>query len=271
MDGKRLGEALRAGRRVYGTCVVSTSPHWPETVRACGLDFVFLDTEHIALSRADLAWMCRAYKALDLAPVVRIPAPDPYQATMVLDGGAAGVLAPYIESPDQVRRLKGAARFRPLKGERLEAALAGQAGLEAELEAYLAERNASTVLMINIESVPAIERLEEILAVGGVDAVVVGPHDLTCSLGIPEQYHHPRFEEAIRTIIETSRGHGVGVGVHAFWDSIEQQIAWARLGANLVLHSADLHLFRKTLLAELREIREALGDAAEAGGPWQAV
>lgn len=271
MDGKRLGDALRAGRRVYGTCVVSTSPHWPETVRACGLDFVFLDTEHIALGRADLAWMCRAYKALDLAPVVRIPAPDPYQATMVLDGGAGGVLVPYVETPDQVRRLKGAAKLRPLKGKRLEEALAGRASLEAELQTYLAERNASTVLMINIESVPAIERLDEILEVGGVDAVVVGPHDLTCSLGIPEQYHHPRFEAAVRRIIEISRRRGAGVGVHAFWDSLEQQIEWARLGANLVLHSADLHLFRKTLVAELGRIREALGDAADSGGPGQAV
>lgn len=271
MDGKRLGEALRAGRRVYGTCVISTSPHWPEAVRACGLDFVFLDTEHIALSRASLAWMCRTYSALDLAPVVRIPAPDPYQATMVLDGGASGVLVPYVEAPDQVRRLKGAAKYRPLKGERLEGALAGRAGLEARLEEYLAERNAQTVLMINIESVPAIERLEEILEVGGVDAVVVGPHDLTCSLGIPEQYHHPRFEAAVRRIIETSRRHGVGVGVHAFWDSLKQQIEWAGLGANLVLHSADLHLFRKTLVAELNRIREALGDASEARGAWPAV
>ena len=125
--------------------------------------------------------------------------------------------------------------------------------------------------MINIESVPAIERLDEILEVGGVDAVVVGPHDLTCSLGIPEQYHHSRFEAAVRRIIETSRRHGVGVGVHAFWDSLEQQIEWAGLGANLVLHSADLLLFRKTLVAEVSRIREALGDATASGGAWPAV
>jgi 4-hydroxy-2-oxoheptanedioate aldolase len=271
MDGKRLREALRVGTRVYGTCVISTSPHWPEALKACSLDFVFLDTEHIALSRAGLAWMCRAYKALNLAPVVRIPAPDPYQATMVLDGGAEGVLAPYVETPEQVRRLKGAARFRPLKGERLEEVLAGRAELGGELQTYLDERNASTVFMINIESVPAMEGLDELLEVGGVDAVVVGPHDLSCSLGIPEQYHHPRFEAAVRRIIETSRRHGVGVGVHAFWDSVEQQIEWAKLGANLVLHSADLLLFRKTLVAELSRIRLALGDQAGENGAGQAV
>jgi len=271
MDGRRLREALRAGRRVYGTCVISTSPHWPEALKGCPLDFVFLDTEHIALSRANLSWMCRTYRALNLAPVVRIPAPEPHLATMVLDGGAEGVLAPYVESPEQVRRLKGAARFRPLKGERLEEVLAGRAELGAELQTYLEERNASTLFMINIESIPALESLEEILGVGGVDAVVVGPHDLTCSLGIPEQYHHPRFEAAVRRIIEISRRHAVGVGVHAFWDSLEQQVEWAKLGANLVLHSADLLLFRKTLAAELNRIREALGDEAARGGAWQAV
>ena len=268
MNGQQLGEALRQRKHVYGTCVISTSPHWPEAVKASGVDFVFIDTEHIAIERTILSWICRIYKALDIAPVVRIPAPDPYQATMVLDGGAGGVLAPYIETADQVRRLKGAVKSRPLKGKMLEEFLGGRSPLGAELDAYLTERNAASVLMINIESIPAIEALNEILKVGDVDAVVVGPHDLSCSLGIPEQYQHPSFETAVREIIATSRRHGVGVGVHAFWDSVPQQIEWAKLGANLILHSADVLLFRKTLVAELGQIKAALGDSPSAGRDW---
>jgi 4-hydroxy-2-oxoheptanedioate aldolase len=162
-------------------------------------------------------------------------------------------------------------KLRPLKGQLLVEALEGKAALEPDLSSYLEERNQAGVLMINIESTPAIEALDEILSVGGVDAVIVGPHDLSCSLGIPEKYQHPRFEEAIGTIIHKSRAHGVGVGVHAFWESIPQEIEWARLGANVILHSVDVLLFRKALVAELRQIRAALGEAAQREGAWMPV
>jgi len=261
MNGKQLAEALRAGRRVYGTLLISPSPHWPQALAGAGLDFVFIDTEHIAIERTVLSWMCRTYAALDLAPVVRIPAPDPYQATAVLDGGASGLLVPYVETAAQVRRLAGAVKFRPLKGRRLDEFLAGRAALEPELLSYLEQRNAGNSLLINIESVPAIEALDDILAVPGVDAVIIGPHDLSCSLGIPEQYHHPRFEEAVRTIIRKAAARGVGAGVHAFWDSVPQQIEWARLGGNVLLNSSDLLLFRRALMDDLNRLKQPFGDA----------
>ena len=92
MTAAGLALALRQDRPVFCTLIVSPSPRWPEVVRGCGLDFVFIDTEHIALDRAELSWMCQTYAALGLSALVRIPAPDPYAATMVLDGGAAGVI-----------------------------------------------------------------------------------------------------------------------------------------------------------------------------------
>ena len=116
MNGLEFRKALRGRARVYGTLVVSPSPHWPAAVKAADLDFVFIDTEHIAQDRKELAWMCQAYRALEIAPIVRIPAPDPYQASMVLDGGACGVVAPYVETVEQVQKLVGAVKFCPLKG-----------------------------------------------------------------------------------------------------------------------------------------------------------
>ena len=264
MNGKEFSTALRSRRRVYGTAHISSSPHWSAILPDLGLDFVFIDTEHIALERTTAAWMCRTYRALNLAPIVRIPAPDPYQASMVLDGGAEGVLAPYIETPEQVRQLMGAVKYRPLKGQRLQRALVDRSTLEEDLLAYVDRRNSPSSLLINIESTPAIEALDEILATGGVDAVIVGPHDLSCSLGVPEQYTHPKFEEAVRTIIEKCVAHGVSMGVHVIWEGIPQQVDWAKRGANVILHSADLLLFKRALSKELREIKQALGDPAPA-------
>jgi 4-hydroxy-2-oxoheptanedioate aldolase len=259
MNGRELIKELHAGRRVYGTMIVSTSPHWPAAVKSAGVDFVFIDTEHIAIDRTTLAWMCQTYRALGIATIVRIDAPDPYQATVALDNGASGVLAPYVETPEQVRRLRGAVKLRPLKGQILDEVLNGQRELEETVQQYIDERCAGNALFINIESAPALAALDEILAVPGIDAVQVGPHDLSCSLGIPEQYADPKFEEAIRTIIAKARAHEVGAGVHYWW-GVEDELRWVKAGANLIVHSGDIALFANALRADLTRFREASGD-----------
>jgi 4-hydroxy-2-oxoheptanedioate aldolase len=265
MNGAELASTLRNGTRVYGTCVVSTSPKWPAMIAGVGLDFVFLDTEHMPLQREQLAWMCQAFSALNLAPIVRIPEPDPYRACMALDGGAEGVIAPYVESVDQVRALRGAVKFRPLKGRRLYGILEGKEEPEPELAAYLRSRNAGKVMIVNIESVPALEALDDVLAVPDVDALLVGPHDLSLNLGIPEQYDHPRFNQAVSTIIRKARAKNVGVGVHYSF-GIEKEIAWGKEGANLILHSSDYFLVKEAIENDLQRFRQAFGERKHSPG-----
>lgn len=257
MNALDLANALRQDAPVFGTLIVSNSPRWPDTVKGCGIDFVFIDTEHIALDRAPLSWMCQTYTALGLPPLVRLPSPDPYTATMVLDGGAAGVIAPYVESAAQVRALRGAVKLRPLKGKKLEDALDGKP-LETELESYMQKGAAQRLLIVNIESVPALDALDEILAEPGLDAVLIGPHDLTCSLGVPEQYDHPDFLAACETIFHKARAAGIGAGIH-FWGTPEQHAHFLSLGANFLIHSADISLFQKHLRLELAEVKALAG------------
>ncbi len=231
-------------------------------VRQAGLDFVFIDNEHTAMDRAQVSWMCQTYAALGVPPIVRIPSPDPYEAAKVLDGGAVGVIAPYIETPEQVQALRGAVKHRPLKGAKLDGLLAGQT-CEPELAAYLKDRCADNVLIVNIESVPAINALDEILKVPGLDCVLIGPHDLSCSLGVPEQYSHPRFIEAAHTIFRKARAAGVGAGIH-FWGDLEAEASHIRAGANFLIHSSDLALFAKHLNQELAAIRKLAGKSPQA-------
>ena len=266
MTGKELSMALRGGRRVYGTLVVSTSPKWPEAIRGSGVDFVFIDTEHIPIDRTTLSWMCRTYAAMGLPPIVRIPSPSPIEACKVLDGGASGIIAPYVESPRQVRELAGAVKFRPLKGRRMAEALQDPDLLETPLRDYLEEFNSNNILAVNIESVPAVENLDEILSVPGLDAVIIGPHDLSVSLGIPEQYADSAFDAAVRDIIQRARSRNVAAGMH-FWESIEQEIEWARAGTNLIVHSGDISIFAQTLREDLTKMRQALGDDAPPSDP----
>jgi 2-keto-3-deoxy-L-rhamnonate aldolase RhmA len=259
MDMKEFLECLRRGKRLYATAVLSCSPLWPLAVKRTGVDFVFIDTEHTPFDRTVLAQMCLAYRGLGLPPLVRIGAPDPQEARQVLDGGASGILAPYIESPQQVRELVGAVKWRPLKGERLRDALQKRDSLEPELQDYLRDWNKENFLMINIESAPAVERLDAILAEPGLDGVIIGPHDLSLSLGLPERYHDPRFTEVVGHIISRARERGLSVGIH-FSQEAELQIEWAQAGANIIMHSSDMALFQQRLEEDLAAIRRCLGE-----------
>jgi 2-keto-3-deoxy-L-rhamnonate aldolase RhmA len=261
MTANELATVMRSGQRVYGTLIVSTSPKWPEVVRGSGLDFVFIDTEHIPIGRETLSWMCRTYAAIGLPPIVRIPSPSPVDACMVLDGGACGVIAPYVETVEQVRALVGAVKRRPLKGKLGETAISEPEKLEPQLRDYLDDFCSGNILAVNIESVPAIENLDEILIVPGLDAVLIGPHDLSVSLGIPEQYRDPVFDRAVRDIIKRARDQNVAVGIH-FWEGMDLEIDWAKAGANLLIHSGDISLFAAALKKDLTTLREALGDDA---------
>ncbi len=267
MNGFDLKAALKNGERVYGCCTVSPSPHWPAMMAGTGLDFIFIDTEHIALDRSQVAWMCQTYAALGLAPIVRIPKPDPYLACMVLDAGAQGVVAPYMESLEEIRDLRGAVKFRPLKGQRLNKVLEDSSTLDEETAQYIAVHNRNNLLIVNIESVAAVEALDTLLDEPDIDAVLIGPHDLSISLGIAEQYEHPRFTEAMTTIIEKARSRNIGVGYH-FSFGLDIAIAWAERGANFIVHSTDYFLVRDALNTELTRFRNKLGDPVResAGG-----
>ena len=123
MNGIERAAAMRSAQRAYGTLITSPSPHLPERLRNLGLDFVFIDTEHIPNDRQNLSWMCRAYQAASFPPIVRVPNPDPFEACKVPDAGASGILFPSVQPIAHIRHLVGACRHPPLHGPRLHQAL----------------------------------------------------------------------------------------------------------------------------------------------------
>jgi 2-keto-3-deoxy-L-rhamnonate aldolase RhmA len=225
---------------------------------------VFIDTEHIPMDWHELGWMCHAFRGVGIAPIVRIPTPDPVEAGRVLDMGAWGIVAAYVETAEEVRLLRGAVKLRPLKGRKLREILSGDAPMDDGMAEYIGRVNEQHVLLVNIESVPALSALDEILAVPDLDGVLIGPHDLSCSLGVPEQYEHPLFEQAVGEIIAKARANNIGAGAH-FLPSVEHEIKWGKAGLNLILHLSDIALFRRALEEDLTRLRRGLGD--DAGEP----
>lgn len=256
-------QKLRNGQNVYGTAFTSIAPSWPIMLRNAGLDFAFIDTEHISMNRADMARLCQLFFAYGITPVVRIPSPDPYLACQAIDAGAKGVIAPYLESASQILDLVGATKFKPLKGEVLKKYLSGEP-LPPALKNYIDTFNEGNICIANIESVPAMERLDQLLSVPGLDAVFIGPHDLSVNLGLPEQYDHPEFVKAVKQIIHTTRKKGLAIGIH-FSLEPERQVYWAKEGANIIIHSFDIALFSQKLNHDFQIIRQGVGDS-KAGG-----
>ena len=135
------------------------------------------------------------------------------------------------------------------------------------LAEYLAARARDRLLLVNIESVPAIENLDAILAVPDLDGVVVGPHDLSCSLGAPEDYTRPAFSQALRTILEKTRQRGLIAGVHFMnCGPTPLAIEWMRMGCNLLIQHADLVYAARGLAGDLAAIRAAFGEKSAGDG-----
>ncbi len=262
MNAKQLKKAMQEGRRIFGTMVTSPAPRWIEYLRTANLDFVFIDTEHIPLDRAQVSWMCQTFNASGIAPIVRIPSPDPFEACMALDGGAAGIVAPYIEHVEQVQLLRGAVRYRPLKGEKLGRVLDGSLRLSPEEEDYFKKYNEDRMLVINCESEYSVNNLDHLLKVPGIDAVFIGPHDLSVNTGVPEQYDSPVFLGMVDRIIQKCKEHNISVANH-FSVDLAKQIKWAQAGMNIVLWNIDILRFVQAMKKDIADIKAALGEAGQ--------
>lgn len=262
MNQYKLKEAFAAGRRVYGTCIASPSPKWAAEIGKTGVDFVFIDTEHMPLDRSQMSWMCQAFAAKNIAPIVRVPEPNPYDMSIAMDAGAAGIVSPYLESVEEIDRMRGAVKYRPLKGKRLADVLSGREKLTPAEREYFRKYNDGRLLILNIESRFAVDHIDELLDMPDIDAVFIGPHDLSVNLGVPEQYDDPEFEAYVEKIISACRKRGIGVGNH-FSGSKEKQLLWAGKGMNIILWNSDIQRFVQIMAADVNEMKSALGDGGE--------
>ncbi len=251
---------LRAGQCVFGTHI-TTLPNPNVTLLSAQMemDFAFFCTEHLPLDRNEISLLCRFYAGqCGVSPIVRVPAAgDTAAMAMALDAGAEGIIAPYVETEEEVRQAASVIRHRPLKGLYQRELREGTRTLSPEMAAYLETFNRNSYLIIGVESVPAIENLEALITAAEVDAVFLGPHDITTSMGIPEEYGHPDFVRTVEDIILRCRRHNVGVGIHL--PLLRQEPAalqrWLAAGMNLLINGTDISLLQEAMNQQLRELR----------------
>ena len=224
--------------------------------RTAGFDSLYVDLEHSSFSLETCGQICMAAVEAGIAPFVRVPANTPDYICRVLEGGALGIIAPHVRSADEARAVVRAAKFSPL-GERSNAG--GLPHLHfrsfSAPEAYAA-LNEATMVIMQFESAAALDKTEEIVAVDGVDLVLLGLNDLLADWGIPGQYDDPRVRKAYAGTIAACRRHGKHCGVGGLSTRPDLVAEFVRMGARYVSTGTDLAFLMSACTARAKQVQE---------------
>jgi len=223
---------------------------------AAGFDAFYMDLEHSTATLAETAQICATATAIGLPVLVRVPAHDDPAMTKLLDAGAAGIIAPHVDTAAQARAVVDACTFAPL-GCRSASGPAFQFGYEALPLAEQARRvNDATLVAVMLETAEAIANAAEIAAVPGVDMLLIGTNDLGLDIGIPGDYAAAPIEAAYRSVGETCRVHGKTMGIAG----IDDQALLARyvaLGARFISAGTDASFLLAGMRSRVRDLRQS--------------
>jgi 2-keto-3-deoxy-L-rhamnonate aldolase RhmA len=213
-----LKEKLKKGDSVIGTFVEIGHPDITEWLSRLGFDWILLDAEHGPLGFETLQRMMQSMKGTECVPIVRPQWNDPVVIKRVLDIGAYGVLIPWVNSRDEAEKAVRACKYPPQ-------GLRGYGPRRAAMldPDYFYTANEQLLIAVQIETRMALDNIDEILTIDGIDACYIGPYDLSCSLGfgIPPKWDDARYLAAFDRVIESAKKHGKAAGMFAIFDNIE--------------------------------------------------
>jgi 2-dehydro-3-deoxyglucarate aldolase len=208
---QQLRDRLRNGGVSIGSWMQIPHPSVAEIMGDAGYDWVAVDLEHGAIAPHQLPDLCRALELGGTLPLARLAQGHPKDCKQALDAGAGGVIVPMIESAEQLREVCSFCCWPPAGRRGVGFSRANLFG--KRFEAYRAEAQAPFVVAM-IEHLTAVETLEAILKVHGLDALLIGPYDLSASMGITALFDDPAFGTVLQRVRSLAQQHGVACGVH---------------------------------------------------------
>ena len=244
---------LRAGERLVAPLVTLGSPAVAELMAAVGFDWLFLDAEHSAYGTPDLQALMQAAGATPC--VVRLSAGEDVPIKQALDVGAAGIIAPQVNSVEHARRVVASAKYAPMGQRGLGIARAHRYGLN--VREYLAHANEDTAVIVQAEHRDAVRHIGDIVRVEGVDAVLIGPYDLSASLGRPGAVDHPEVVAAITQVRDACAEAKLPIGI--FGLDAEAVRPYVEQGFTLIVAGVDTVLMAQGAAALLADVRAARG------------
>ena len=247
----QLRQRLQQGELLLGTILSLNSPDVAEILSQVGFDWLFIDAEHSTLDPHDLKAIFQAVG--DSMPcVVRLPALDEIAVKKTLDAGAAGLLVPQVNTTEQVEQLVRWGRYYPSGSRGL--GFGRIQGYGFKVSEYLESANESILLSVQAESAEAVKNIKSIVQVEGLDAVLVGPYDLSASMGLPGQVNHPDVKAAIQHVAEVCKDAGMPIGI--FGLTAEAVLPYVQQGFKFVVCGADTVLLGNAARQLLKQLRE---------------
>jgi len=239
---RRIRQALREGRPTIGSWMQIPHSSIAEVMGQAGYEWVAVDLEHGAMGVHELPDLCRALELGGTLPLARIAQGHTKDCKQALDAGAGGVIVPMVESAEQLRRVCNACRWPPTGMRGVGFSRANLFG--KHFDAYVQEAQAPLIVAM-IEHVRAIAQLADILAVPGLDAIMVGPYDFSASMGLTGRFDHADFVAAMEQIRTLARERGIACGLHVVDPdpaALEQRIAQ---GYRFLAYSIDSVFLRR--------------------------
>ncbi len=264
MQTNTIKQKLKAGGRVLGTCITDhTSPEIVTIFKAAGLDFFFVDTEHSVPSYRDIQTLVRVGRGTDVIPLVRVTQSEYFLIARLLDVGAMGIIAPRIQSVEEARRVVDSMKFPPAgsRGYGLRGIINDYqyAGARAEMDSA----NRETMVVLQVENRECVEALFDVAATPGVDALMIGPFDLSISLGIPGQFDDPIFWKAFDRMVEACEKAGIAPGIHM--GNAGQLKKAAERGARFLVCGSDASVLLAGYRSMVQEMALAATTVTKAG------
>jgi len=246
----RVKELWREGKAAVGVWLVLGSPITAEIIAHMGFDWIVVDTEHGSIDIETTQSIIQAVSATSTVPMVRVPWNDPALIKRALDAGAYGLVIPMVNSKEEATRAVQATRYPPL-------GIRSFGGPRARLYGgvdYFEHANEEIALIVQIEHIEAVNRIDEILSVEGVDAFFIGPSDLAISMGLKPGMDQtdPRHVEAVSKILASGKKHGVPGGIHVGSpEAVNERIAQ---GCQFIGLASDERFLRSAASAALNKV-----------------
>lgn len=231
---------LSEGESVIGPFMKTGEPAFVEAAGYAGFDFAILDTEHGPVNIENMQNNVRAATIAGMLPVVRVQDKSETSIGKALDIGALGVQIPQIQNAVQAKEVIQRARFYP-EGERGLCRYVRAANYSAlDRKEYLKKAN-EILVILQLEGVEALENIDAILKVSGIDILFIGPYDLSQSLGVPGETSNPLVIEKMQYIVDKARQKNIVVGT--FVDEPEDVQKWIEAGVQYISYSVDVGIF----------------------------
>ena len=251
----KILENIKSNNTAVGLNININSPHLVEFFGSMGFDWVFIDCEHGSMSDSEAENMIRAAELYDMASVVRVAANEPYLILKMLDAGAKGIVVPHIDNKDEAIKARNAAKYPPLglRGSNYGTGRNNKYGsLINDTEEYYKFANNNTILFALIESKEAVENIDEILSVDGIDATWLGPSDMALSMGLPGKNQVQKYLDiVVKKTIEKGK---ISAATHSGPDQFDEYEHFHKLGSK-VLSITSLSLMKEAAINWQKNIR----------------